>query len=155
MLIKVPHFKDMEIKYLVLDFNGTLAYNGRVTNSTKELLKELMLRLEVFVVTADTYGTVKKELSDIDVKYHIISKDNGTNDKEKFVLNLGKENTVAIGNGQNDLRMLKSAEIGICIVGNEGCYIETLIASDIIINDIDNALKLLLDEKKLIATLRK
>jgi soluble P-type ATPase len=51
--------------------------------------------------------------------------------------------------------MIKAAEIGICIAGTEGCFTQTLLASDIVIDDIDNALLLLLDKNKLIATLRK
>ena len=155
MLLKIPNYKDIEVKNLVLDFNGTLATSGKVKESTKTLLRNLSKKIDVYVVTADTFGTVRNELADVNVKYHIISKDNGTNDKQDFVINLGSKNTVAIGNGQNDKLMLKRAEISICIVGNEGCFSETLLASDIVINNIDNALNLLIEERKLIATLRK
>src|SRR6056297_1951481 len=118
MLLKIPNYKDIEVKNLVLDFNGTLATSGKVKESTKTLLRNLSKKIDVYVVTADTFGTVKNELSDVNVKYHIISKDNGTNDKQEFVINLGSQNTVAIGNGQNDKLMLEIAEISICIVGN-------------------------------------
>ncbi len=155
MKINIPNYKEIDIKNIVLDFNGTLASEGVVKQSTKSLLNELKSKLNIFVVTADTFGTVKEELRDVDVKYHIISKGSGSKDKEDFVKKLSKDNTIAIGNGHNDILMIKAAEIGICIIGSEGCFTQTLLNSDIAVNDIDQALKLLLNENKLIATLRK
>jgi P-type E1-E2 ATPase len=155
MKIDIPNYKTVKIKNLVLDFNGTLANGGIVKDSTKDLLLLLKDKVDIYVVTADTFGTVKDQLKCIGINYHIISKENGSKDKESFVLDLSKKNTVAIGNGHNDVLMIKAAEIGICIAGTEGCFTQTLLASDIVIDDIDNALLLLLDKNKLIATLRK
>ena len=72
-----------------------------------------------------------------------------------YVLDLGKENTVAIGNGANDSLMIKSAHLGIVVIGNEGAAIETLINSDIVCTNIFDALDLLLNSKRIVATLRK
>lgn len=155
MKIKIPNYKDIEVRYLVLDYNGTLANSGGIKHSTRMLLEKVSKLVKVYVITADTFGTIKQELSDLPLEIQIISKDNGTKDKRDFVTKLGKQYCLAIGNGQNDKLMLKEAEVGICVVGDEGCFIDTLLASDIVINDIDNALSLLLNTKKLIATLRK
>ena len=51
--------------------------------------------------------------------------------------------------------MLEDAELGIAILGDEGCATSTLLASDITGKAIEDALALLLNEKRLIATLRK
>jgi soluble P-type ATPase len=68
---------------------------------------------------------------------------------------LGKEKCVAIGNGANDVLMLKQSAIGICVIGKEGASAEAVQHSDIVVYDVSNALDLLLYRKRLIATLRK
>jgi soluble P-type ATPase len=51
--------------------------------------------------------------------------------------------------------MLKNAILGIAVIGDEGCSTTTLLQSDITTNSIEDALMLLLNEKRLIATLRR
>jgi soluble P-type ATPase len=60
-----------------------------------------------------------------------------------------------IGNGNNDSEMVKNAILGIAIIGDEGCATPTLLQSDISCTNIADALELLLNEKRLIATLRR
>jgi len=52
-------------------------------------------------------------------------------------------------------KMLKEAGLGIALIGDEGCSTETLLGSDVVCNSIKDALGLLLNDKRLIATLRK
>ncbi|MDK2854315.1 MAG: hypothetical protein PWQ92_1209 [Thermococcaceae archaeon] len=59
-----------------------------------------------------------------------------------------------VGNGNNDVRMLENAELAICVIGDEGASVEALLASDIVVKDVKDAINLLLNEKRLIATLR-
>jgi len=51
--------------------------------------------------------------------------------------------------------MLEKSELGILIIGEEGASTNALLKSDIVINNIKDAIKLLLNEKRIIATLRK
>jgi soluble P-type ATPase len=51
--------------------------------------------------------------------------------------------------------MLKTAGIGIALLGDEGCSKDTLFSADIICKSIDEALSLALETKRLIATLRR
>ena len=76
-------------------------------------------------------------------------------EKAAYIDGLGKINCVAIGNGNNDSNMLQNAILGIAIIGNEGCATSTLLQSDISCSCIEDALMLLVNEKRLIATLRK
>jgi len=71
------------------------------------------------------------------------------------VLKKGKNNTVSIGNGCNDVSMLKESTIGICIVGGEGASAEAMMASDLVVATINDALDLLLKPDRLRATLRR
>jgi soluble P-type ATPase len=61
---------------------------------------------------------------------------------------------VAIGNGRNDRLMLAAAVLGIGVVGGEGLAGEALRASGIVVRHIVDALELLPEPRRLIATLR-
>ena len=50
--------------------------------------------------------------------------------------------------------MVKEAALGIAVVGREGIATETLIAADIVCDNVLDALELLLNPKRIIATLR-
>jgi phosphoserine phosphatase len=67
---------------------------------------------------------------------------------------MGAENVVAIGNGVNDSLMLKKAALGIVVIGGEGAAQKTIKEADIVVKDIHDALGLLLNRLRLIATLR-
>ncbi|WP_427339342.1 HAD family hydrolase [Caloranaerobacter sp. DY30410] len=152
--VDIPSYKQLKIKYVIFDYNGTLAVDGIIRSEIKEKLKRLSEKVEVYVLTADTYGNVKENLKDVNVSLKIISQENGQIDKLNFVRKLGAEYCIAIGNGNNDMLMLKEAQIGICIIGDEGCFAETIKNSDIIIKNIDDCLELLLNPNRLKATLR-
>ena len=57
MHIEIPGYKTLDLKYLLLDYNGTIAVDGRLSDSVKELIQEVSKELEIFVLTADTHGT--------------------------------------------------------------------------------------------------
>jgi soluble P-type ATPase len=84
----------------------------------------------------------------------VLTTDNGSLEKEEFVDSLGAENVVAIGNGVNDSLMLKKAALGIVVIGGEGAAQKTIKEADIVVKDIHDALGLLLNRLRLIATLR-
>lgn len=153
--INIPGYKSMNIIYAVFDFNGTIAVDGIIRDDVKRKLINLQENLEIYILTADTYGNVEEAVKNMNLKVHIISKENGTMDKLNFVKKLGSNNCIAIGNGNNDHLMLKEAEIGICIVEDEGCSVKALINSDIVVKNINDCLDILLNPKRLIATLRK
>jgi soluble P-type ATPase len=71
------------------------------------------------------------------------------------VAKLGPSQTVAIGNGANDARMLAAAVLGIATLGPEGLATITLQAADLVVGRVEDALDLLLRPQRLIATLRR
>ena len=153
--IAVPHYKTLQLRHVVLDYNGTLAEDGELKEEAKLLLNDLVLHYEVHVITSDTFGSVKEQLDSFDVGIRVLSSDDHTGEKAAYIEELGSKHCVAVGNGNNDSVMLKKALLGIALIGDEGCSTETLLASDIVCSSIADALKLLLNEKRLIATLRK
>ncbi|MTI49610.1 MAG: haloacid dehalogenase [Firmicutes bacterium] len=153
--IDIPSFKKIEIKYAVFDYNGTLAVDGKVTEEIRKYLDKLSDILEIYILTADTYGTVSNTFKDSKFKIHIISKENGSKDKLNFLQKLGARYCVAIGNGNNDSLMIKEAELGICILGSEGAGSKAIFNSDIILKDIKDCFESLLNINRLKATLRR
>ncbi|WP_425447695.1 HAD family hydrolase [Dethiothermospora halolimnae] len=153
--INIPSYGELNISHLVFDYNGTIAVDGKISDNVKGKLKLLKKEIDIHILTADTYGNARENLKEIDVDLHIISKENGTQDKVNFIKGLGSNNVIAIGNGNNDVLMIKEARVGICIVGKEGCSSKLLLNSDIVVNSINDCLNMLINTNRLKATLRK
>ena len=89
------------------------------------------------------------------MRVKVLESQDHTGEKEEYVKSLGASSCVAVGNGNNDIEMLKTASLGIAIMGDEGCATQTLLVSDATCKSIEDALELFLSPKRLIATLRK
>ena len=152
--ITIPGYKTLQLSQLVLDFNGTLACDGRLLEGVAERLNALAPEMKIHVVTADTFGTVRQQLAEIPCDVVVLPVENQDTAKRDFVGQLDADATVAVGNGRNDRLMLKAAALGIAVVQEEGAAVETVIAADIVCPDILSALDLLDHPKRLIATLR-
>jgi len=153
--IEIPHYKTLSLKHVVLDYNGTIAKDGQLKTEVRSLLPALCEHYSVHVITADTFGSVKAQMQDFNVTVTVLQTDNHTAEKAAYIDGLGRTSCVAVGNGNNDVRMLEHAILGIAVIGEEGCATPTLLQSDIGCKNIEDALDLLLNEKRLIATLRK
>lgn len=153
--ITVPGRGTYRLEHLVLDFNGTLALDGQLLEGVPERLQAIEKLLEVTIATADTFGTAGALEKQLGVKVLKIEPEAEDAQKLALVEHLGKDNTVCIGNGANDFRMLRAAALGICILGREGAYAESLVVSDLVFTDINDALDLLLKPKRFVASLRR
>ena len=154
LTIDIPGNKVLKLSHLVLDYNGTLAVDGSVISGVRERLNTLAESLTVHVITADTFGKAAENLKNINCRLTILDKGNQQQQKADFIKKLGEQNTVAIGNGLNDALMLKEASLGIAIIQQEGAAFKTLQSADVVINNITDALDLLLNPMRLKATLR-
>ena len=152
--ISIPGYKLLQLKHLVLDYNGTIAFDGHLLDGLKETLDLLSADLQIHVLTADTFGNVKSELEGLPAILSILSADNQDFGKLEYVQKLGADNTVCIGNGRNDRLMLKDAGLGIALIQGEGACTVTLLSADVVCNNILSALQLLMNPKRLVATLR-
>jgi len=152
--INITGNRKIEVTHLVLDFNGTLAIDGKLIDGTKPLLELLSNQLTIHVVTADTFGTAESELSGINCTLKIISPEMQDMQKESHVFNLGEDHVIAIGNGLNDALMLKCAALGIVVLQKEGASVKTLLNADLVCNNIIDALELLTKPKRISASLR-
>jgi soluble P-type ATPase len=96
----------------------------------------------------------KNELKEYALHVKVLESDNHTLEKEAYISALHVKECAAIGNGNNDIKMLQKAQIGICVIGDEGCSTKSLLASDIVCKSITEALELFIHPKRLVATLR-
>lgn len=155
MTIEIPNYKNIIITDIVCDYNGTIAKDGIVLSEIKPLFAQLSKDFTLHVITADTFGSVKAQLEGYGVEIKILTSSDHTQEKADFIATLGDEQSAAMGNGNNDSKMLKSASIGIAVLGDEGCSKEALLSADIVCQNSVDALALFLEPKRLIATLRK
>jgi soluble P-type ATPase len=144
----------LEIRHLVLDFNGTLALDGKIKPGVGDLLSELSRQLQIHIVTAGTFGGMEREIEGIPCTLKILSGADQTGQKARYVEELGANNTACIGNGRNDRAMLACAALGILVAQEEGAAVASLLAADVLCRGIAEALQLLLHPLRLTATLR-
>ena len=154
-MIEIPNFKTLDIQHIVCDYNGTIAKGGFVLPQIKKLFEQLSEHYKLHVITADTFGSVHKQLEDYDVTIKVLNTQNHTKEKADYIAHLEADKCAAIGNGNNDKDMLLSASVAIAILGDEGCAKDALFSADIICKNIEDALSLFIHTKRLIATLRR
>lgn len=152
--VSIPGLGDFNYKYIVLDYNGTIALDGHLIDLVPEKLNQLAENLQVYIMTADTFGIAAVDCKKINGELRVLKSPVGADEKEKFIASLGAENVVAIGNGTNDSKMLLRAGLGIAVIGPEGASAKALQGADIVVADIIAGLELLLQPKRLVATLR-
>jgi len=152
--VDIPGFRRLKLAHLVLDYNGTIAVDGRLAAGVRSALKSLSSQLKVHVVTADTFGRVAEMLAGMDCRLSILPAGRQDAAKLALVKELGCDQTVCIGNGRNDRLMLRAAALGIAVILREGACAATLSAADIVCSDILSALELLSHPLRLTATLR-
>lgn len=144
----------LEITKLVLDINGTLATDGILENGVKEKIEGLKDRVEIFLLTADTFGTGEDIAEELGVEVFKVDEDNSAQDKLDFINTLEGGQCAVIGNGYNDHLMFEAAALSIAVIGREGASVKSIMHADIVVNHIIDAFELLGTHARLIATLR-
>ena len=125
--IDIPGFKTLQLKYLVLDYNGTIACDGQLLPGVEPRLNDLSKQLDIHVITADTFGSVASEIEDLPCQLTIIPENGQVAAKQKFVGQLGAGSAVAIGNGYNDHMLLREAALGILVIQTECAAVRSLV----------------------------
>jgi soluble P-type ATPase len=150
----IPGFGPLRLAHLVSDYNGTLSVDGRLWPGVKDALARLAAHLDIHIVTADTFGRARSELQGLDCALHILRAGAEDVQKEDLLRRLGAEAVVALGNGNNDRRMLRASRVGIAVCLHEGCAVSALTAADLVVASPLDALDLCLSPERLKATLR-
>jgi soluble P-type ATPase len=152
LVVEIPGAGVLRLEHLLLDVNGTLTNRGAAIAGVAERLAAIAIVLEPRILSADTFGTLDEVAGLLDARAERVG---SGEEKAAVVAALGADRCAAIGNGANDAAMLASAALGIAVVGPEGAAGAAVRAADVVCTSILDALDLLLDERALVATLRR
>ncbi|MCT4535308.1 ATPase P [Halodesulfovibrio sp.] len=152
--VAIPGFEPMEFDHLVLDFNGTIAFDGNIIHGVEPAISMLAQLVTVHILSADTNQNVTQQVAHLPVTTRVVNSAYQLQEKLEYVEALGAESVCAIGNGNVDTDMLKKAELGIAILGQEGLSPKALLVADVLMPDIVSALESLVNPARLKATLR-
>ncbi len=151
VVIVVPGRPSLTLSYLMLDFTGTLARDGTLLPGVASRLRALSRRLTIVVATADTLGRAITSLDGLPIEIKLVKTGQ---EKLRLLERLGPSRVMAIGNGRNDVPMVRRAAIGVAVVGPEGAASDLIGAADIVVRDIRDGLDFLAKPLRLTATLR-
>ena len=151
---EIPGMGLLVLDHLVLDYNGTLAVDGLLLPGVAEGIRTLAADLSIHVLTADTFGKAANGLAGLPCDLAVLPPGQQDLAKRDFVLGLGADQCVCMGNGRNDRLMLEAAGLGVAVILGEGAAGVTLAAADIVCTSITAALELLRHPLRLAATLR-
>jgi len=152
--VEIPGRETLELEHLVLDVNGTLVAGGRIVPGIPEMLMALSTRIHAVAITADARGMAVQLPELLGIEVHVIPSGDEARSKLEFIQGLDPARCIAVGNGGNDVLMLEAAAVGVAVIGAEGAATGCLLASDIVVTSIADALSLVVDPRRLAATLR-
>lgn len=150
----VPGRGEFHIANIVLDYNGTIAADGLILEEIKPLLSALREEANLFVITADTYGTAARECSALGLEVKTFPRADIASCKRQLIEELGPETTAAFGNGCNDVLMFQAAALSVAVLEEEGMYAPLLCHADILVRSMKEGLNLLLHTSRIAADLR-
>ena len=153
--LQIPGRGLVHLEYAVFDVNGTLAVDGVLVRGVETRIALLRGKLDVRLLTADTHGRQTEIDKKLKFKADRLKPGDERQQKASYVWQLGAERAVVIGNGNNDVEMLKAAAIGIAVIGREGAAHDALQSADVVTLGVNDAIDLLLNPIRLIATLRR
>lgn len=149
----IPGREPLLLEHLVLDYNGTIALDGKLLPQAAAGIINLKEHLAVHILTADTHGTVREECACLGVPIHTFPSAGAGAHKARIVSELSG-GVCCVGNGFNDMPMFKVAALSIAVLGHEGAWGPLLSKADVVTASIADALDLLLQKGRLAATLR-
>lgn len=152
MIYNIAGQQPIEIKTIILDLNGTLSVAGVVVAGVKERLDQLKsMGFKMLFFTGNTRNDAADLAAVLGIDWKLAK---SADDKRNLALELEPDSCASIGNGLIDLELMKVVKLRIVTLQAEGVHTQTLLNSDIIIPNINDALDLFIDEQRLIATLR-
>ncbi len=132
------------MEYLLIDFEGTLASDGRVHPKAKDKINLLSKRLKIYILAKGERERVEERLKKIKAEVLFLKEGEASREKVDLLRKLGPEKTIAIGNGMDDAAMCEEAGLSIGVIGREGACSNTLNKANLIVTDILSALDFLL-----------
>ncbi|MGI6756225.1 MAG: ATPase P [Atopobiaceae bacterium] len=150
--LAIPGRKTIQISHIALDFNGTIAFDGTVQPEVATQIRQLSQAVSVVVLTADTYGTARRQCAELGVDVRAFTGE-AASEKRAIVASLDGK-VACVGNGFNDIAMCDAADFSVGVLDGEGMCPELLNHVDVLARSSAEALALFLNTDRLRATLR-
>ena len=151
--IQRPGKDPLEIEFILIDFEGTLACDRRIHPKAKDKINLLSKRTKIFILSKGEKEAIEESLKKVRADVIYSTEGEASQRKLELLNQLGKERTIAIGNGKDDASMLGEAGLGICVISKEGAASETLRKAEVVVTNILDALDFLLKPLRQRATL--
>ncbi len=168
--IERPGQSNLEIEFILIDFEGTLASDRRVHPKAKDKINLLSKRAKLYILVNPPTPPfnkrgkggilargekefIEERLKKIKAEIIYLLEQNSSQQKLDLLRQLGPAKTVAIGNGVDDAPTIEEAGFGICVLSKEGTFPEAIKKADVVFLDILDALDFLLKPLRQKATL--
>src|ERR1700689_4103790 len=87
ILVEIPGFGPREVRTVESDYTGTLSCAGRLVTGVREKLLTLRERVDIRIISSDSFGTAQEELAGI-VKPDILNTNRHDAEKQDYVKTL-------------------------------------------------------------------
>ncbi len=151
--VQRPGQEPLEIEFLLIDFEGSLATDRRVHPKAKDKINLLSKRTRIYIFAKEESEIVAQALKKVKAEVVYLREGEASQEKLKMLRQLGPQRTAAIGNGTDDTEMIENAALGICVFSREGTSTETIQKADLLMVNILDALDFLLKPLRQKATL--
>jgi soluble P-type ATPase len=142
--IQRPGQSNLEIAFILIDFEGTLASDRRVHPKAKDKINLLSKRTKIYILTKEEKERVEEVLKKVKAETVYLTEGESSQKKLELLRQLGPARTVVIGNGIDDISMIEEAGLGVCVLGKEGTSSEAMKRADVVFMNILDALDFLL-----------
>jgi soluble P-type ATPase len=153
--IQRPGQEPLEVEYILIDFEGTLASDCRVHPKAKDKINLLSKRVKIYILVKEEKELVEERLRRVKAEICYSTEGEPSRWKLDWLRRLDPPRTLAIGNGVDDAPIIEEAGFSICVIGKEGTSIEAMKKADIVVSNIIDALDFLLKPLRQKATLGK
>lgn len=144
--------KTYDLRYILLDLNGTLTVQWKIQTGTKTRIQKLQkLWYEIHILSWNQRWNGESIAHEIGIWFFATHDET---EKESITKKFPKEHTVAIGNARIDNGMFKNAILRIGTLQKEWIHTGILPHIDILMLDINDAFDILLDADTLSSTMK-
>lgn len=151
--IQRPGMESLDIQFVLVDFEGTLATDGRVHPKAKDKVNLLSKRATIYILTKNNRQKVEKLLKKTKAEILTMTEGDSSQQKLNLLQRLEPHQTAVIANGLDDARMMEQAGLAMSVIGKEGSSAETMAKADLVFTDVLDALDFLLKPLRQRATL--
>jgi soluble P-type ATPase len=142
--IQRPGMESLDIHFVLIDFEGTLAMDGRVHPKAKDKVNLLSKRVTITILTKSNREEVEETLRKMRAEILYVTEGDSSQQKLNALQRLGAHQTAVIGNGLDDVRIMEQAGLGMCVIGKEGASAEAMAKADLVVTHVLDALDFLL-----------